>query len=163
MNHSKRKIQQLFNILHKHGCSYSQMIHIIYLADRLHMRVHHRSITRSDYNIINDTVQPVLFDLEQLLSNYNDFEVKWFSGTDMECLNLVIEAIEDLSILELSQMLKLYPDYFNNVDNIEFDMNEFFSSYENSQLKIFNQSDELLQICKEFYIDNEKIKKILND
>lgn len=113
---------------------------------------------------------------EQVLENEGRYEIKtkakfcrnFFSESDIEVMNLVYENFGGLDEFQLSELSHEYPEWKKFENSLQtglasrFEMN-YQDFFENSEAThpLFQQDQELLQLNKEVFIENQIISNLI--
>ena len=148
---------------------------LIYLSDRLHLRKYCRTITRSEYIQEKEYVKPKYFNFDYGIyadDEQIEFNINLFSQSDTWCIEDVLATTVNMSTDELIKHCRIYPEYYHlpeTNNKLEYDwnlmhlrknvnMSLMFEPYQEDQLIVFNQSEELLKLSKELYLEKQAIE-----
>lgn len=184
----KKSVQALNYIANVNGgsCNIMQAIKLIWLADRLHLRTYARVITNDSYFALpygpvpsitfdilkeNRNLDPIFLEYssgflekngEYTFKSISAPNLRVFSDTDLECLELILEKFGKFTWDELSYLSHSFPEWLRFKDKIEnsanksfrMDISDFFINYlEPSGL--FNDNEEDIKIVKDVYNEVE--------
>lgn len=182
-----RKIIQVLNYLAwkqpDHTLDNMKAYKLMWLADRYHLRQYGRTITGDEYHALPYGVVPsdakcLLEGVKTKLPNASDMmheyidvlpghtfrakkdcEMKVFSESDIEALDLILQHFNILTPLELSDLSHRFPEWKhyepflkdqNKKNGYKIDMNLFFEN-KNEYSGLFVDSPELLNLTKDIY------------
>lgn len=157
---------------------------LLWLADRCHLRMYGRTITGDKYyamphGIVPTDAKHLLENEMTILDNPADYfssriritgkhtyqaisepDLKEFSQSDIEVLNLVLKQYNNWKPKELSDLSHKYPEWkmYEGMLRDEFSKNSFpvntdlfFENSSEDRAEIFDQNPELLETAKELY------------
>lgn len=154
---------------------------LIWIADRLHIRHHARTISGDCYYAMRMGAVPSeaksITACCNTISKSADANTNCFSETDIKCMELTFLTFGSLDWKELSAYSHNFPewkryesflaenpnsrkkmeidDFFCNPESIDGKLNE-------EQLHFFDESDEQLNLCREIYKENKAIEGLWN-
>jgi uncharacterized phage-associated protein len=114
---------------------------------------------------------------EQFIENVSRFTIKAkaetqksvFSQSDLEVMNLVYDHFGSLNEFQLSDLSHQYPEWkkFENGLNIghssrfEMSYQDFFETNQEQNHQIFEQDEEILELNKEVFLENQMIGNLI--
>ena len=138
--------------------------YLIYLSDRLSLRLYGKIISNSEYYLNNYKIIP--------LDYYNidvnkSFEMSVFSKEETTLMYSIIYEImnKNYTVHDLYVHCKLYPEFYknmhyvNNVNHsIKINLLDMFIESDANSLSVFFQSEQQLKTSKDKYLQSIKSK-----
>ncbi len=190
----KKAVQALNYLAIISGGSLNKMkaIKLIWLSDRYHLRKYGRLITGDSYfalpngpvpsatrdvlensNFIDDIALKYANGIISVIDKYNyqsdsECNLKVFSQTDKECLDVVFNKFAKFDHFKLSEISHLFPEWkrhesaFKRQLSSRFEIidDDFFVSID-EESGLFNDSIDDILLSKQMYIENKNILTFL--